>query len=139
MNTNDLHNAPKKLPFEVPDGYFEQLEKQIHERVAEPESMVKWLSVRWAAVPAFVLLLATTVWITYQKTPQQNAATIIAEVPTNEVIAYLETMELTDEEIASLSRTPEKLLHATPHLEEMELPEEDLDFLLELYDMKETI
>lgn len=138
MNSNELHNAPRKLPFEVPDGYFDELEQRIQSRISEPRTS-RWAYLKWVPVPAFMFILFITTWIIVKDSPERDAEAMIADIPSGELIVYLEGLELTDEEIASLSNAPDQILESASGLESLDLPAEDLEQLYDIYNLEETI
>ena len=98
-----IDELKKDNVFKVPDGYFEELPSIIQARVTNPRpDTVSWYgqpAMRWSLVAASLLLF--TIYITVFRTGEEaiNAESLIAEVNTEDLIAYLEYSDLTTEEL----------------------------------------
>lgn len=139
MKKQKLEDMDKvKAPFQVPEGFFAELETRIREKVAPPPSRT-WLprvSLAYAAAVVVLLLSAVLVLRTFTETPQ-DAQSLLAEVTDDEILAYLDTHELSEYDIVSLTDTPDDLLPADPnYLEELNLDDSDLDELMNDYGLE---
>ncbi len=126
-----LDEIDKKIPFQVPEGYFDKLTVDIQARVSD-QSKSRWVmkpELKWAMRGAFVVLLVLTT-IFFPKTEIQTTEQLLAQVDDQELISYLESMELSDEQLAlTLDETNlDELLDDS--FDDLELNEEDLDDLL---------
>ena len=88
--------------FKVPDGYFEQLPLRIQERInaekpIEKVSLVRRTSFRLAVSLAAVLLIFTVVFRFYTSKPSPEK--LLSEVPTETLISYLESSDISEDEI----------------------------------------
>ncbi len=126
-----LDDIEKKTPFEVPEGYFDNLTVDIQARISE-QATSKWVmkpELKWALRGAFVILLVLTT-VFFPKSEIQSTEQLLAQVDDQELINYLESMELSDEQLAlTLDESNlDELLDES--YDDLELSEEDLDDLL---------
>ncbi len=97
-----LGNMPKALPFIVPTGYFEQLPEQLQQKVGEPELALtrnreiplfvanKWRKhLKWA-VAALLVLAVGAGSIKYFAGKTEVADNMLASVPHNELVEYVQ-------------------------------------------------
>ena len=92
----------KENIFKVPDGYFEQLPLRIQERInaekpVEKVSVIRRTSFRFAVSIAAVLLIFTVVFRLYTLKPSPEK--LLSEVPTEALISYLESSDISEDEI----------------------------------------
>jgi hypothetical protein len=102
-----LEDTPKKDIFEVPDGYFEKLPGVIQARVAAKESNPTFSFARFSlryALPAFLLIAGIVFWFT-QIAPATDAETLLADIETEALIAYLDETDLSTEELLDQATT----------------------------------
>ena len=95
-----LEDIPKKPIFNVPEGYFEQLPGKIQQRIDAGSNKEVPVFARLRlqyALPALVLLVIVA-WL-FRTTPATDAESILASVETEDMIAYLNSSELTTEEV----------------------------------------
>jgi hypothetical protein len=117
----ELENIPKREVFKVPDGYFESLPEKIQARISKPAEHPGFV-LRYRlqyALPVIILLTAGIYWFLSIQNPK-DAASILASVKTEELIAYLSESELTTDDL----------------LEQVELNEEDIQNIeSEIYEL----
>lgn len=126
-----LDEIDKKTPFEVPEDYFQKLTADIQSRVAEKPRR-RWITtpqLQWAVSGALVILVTLTI-VFFPKEETLTAEQLLAQVDDQELINYLETIELTDADLATTldDENLDGLLFDS--FEEIELGGEDLDELL---------
>lgn len=99
----NLDDIPRKNPFDVPDGYFDELPARIQKRIQgrkqdHPLPMVR--VIRYAAA-AFVLTLVAYVWVWRGSDgmPGQSPEAMLASLETADLVAYLEDGEFTTDEL----------------------------------------
>ncbi len=110
-----LDEISRETPFRVPDGYFDRLPGVIQARVARPEPRLWFAPSLKFAMPVVVLVVALTIWFTGRE--GNSIEEQLNEIQTEQLMAYLEASELSDD-----------LLN-----EEMTLSEEDL------YELEENV
>lgn len=97
-----LDDIPGKQPFEVPDGYFEQLPGRIQARIQGAPSaraMAFGYSLRYAAA-VVVLGIVAAVWLWRPSTgDSQSPEAILASVGTSDLVAYLNEGDITTDEL----------------------------------------
>lgn len=95
-----LDDIDKKEVFKVPEGYFEDLPLKIQQRVSTERQPQRLRVPAWSlALAASVLLLVTFIFILPESTP--NTEELLAQIPQDEIIAYLDQIELDEYDIAS--------------------------------------
>lgn len=136
-----LEEIPKKQFFQVPDGYFNDLEQKIQRRIDEqPQGKVipffvehRWKVIGLAAAASIAFLL---VFLPMQRTQTSVSEVdqLLAQVSAEDCLAYLQFSELDIEEI--IATTPSEDIDEV--LEEYlfegpEIEDEDLDLLYEKF------
>jgi len=93
--------------YEVPEGYFDALPSRVQARVAlETNPKIGWFSlpsVRWAtiATPALAAILYFVVFKSAVEPNPVDIEGLLAQVEMNDLIAYIETDDLTDDQLIS--------------------------------------
>lgn len=108
-----LNDIPKKNIYEVPDGYFDKLPGVIQSRVAAKET-IQPSFIYYFRYHIQVLVLAIAmigVWIFRTNIKDdKNAEELLASVDTPSLIAYLEDVDVTtDELLESFSLSTEEV------------------------------
>ena len=97
------HLKKEKEIFEVPDGYFDKLTSNIQARIQEestPESStVRIPRLAWVT-PVIVVAIAAVFWF-YPGSDPASANEMLAEIPTEELLAYLDNYEISEDEIVT--------------------------------------
>ncbi|VXD12231.1 hypothetical protein [Marinoscillum sp. 108] len=131
---NHLDHIDKtSLPFEVPEGYFDQLPNRISEKVSQAPTATH-AAFRWALLPAFVVTALVCLVILNTANKPDRSADLLASLTNEEIFFYLENTEISEYEIAALSAEPEALLRGVDIIDQMDLDEDDFNQLMEHYD-----
>lgn len=133
-----LNDIDKKQPFKTPEGYFEDLPLKIQTRIQKKEKHTSVRLPSWKfALAASILVLVVTYFIADQK--PLSAEMMLAEVSQDELIAYLDNMDINLEDITTtFQETSNELeFEEMNGLEELDMNEGDLDDLLLEYDLNE--
>jgi hypothetical protein len=140
-----LEDINKKNIYSVPDKYFDQLPNRIQSRVNE-EKPVSWLSLNWSlsyklALPVAAVLLMVFYFGNFNNQSKVDAGALLAEVSTEDIIAYLDYTDITTDEIVEVIDINEielELYKDSPMIEEFdEIGEEEMNFLYEEYGLDE--
>jgi hypothetical protein len=133
-----LEDIPKKQSFKVPDGYFDDLPMRIQARIQETEKKPSWA---WMPAPSFALkfalpvilvgIVSVVVWNNLSSTKDPFAK--LDSVPTEQLLAYLESDDITTEEIIENARFTNATIN-TLYEQDEEVPAEELDELAKQYD-----
>jgi hypothetical protein len=131
-----LEDIPKDPSFKVPEGYFDELPMRIQARVQENQNRPAWISnysvaLKFALPIVFIGIISVVLWT--NRPAKEDVFTRLDSVPTEDLLAYLESDEITTEEIienASFENTTLNSLYP----QEEELAEEELDELTKQYD-----
>jgi hypothetical protein len=96
-NKFNLDDLPKKLPFNVPDGYFDKLPSTIQARIPvgvekKPFFLFGWQ--RSLVATTAMSLLAFLVWITYPETQGSLGKSPLSGVSDDAIIAYLDQQDV---------------------------------------------
>ena len=93
-----LEDVPKNEIFDVPEGYFEDLPGRIQQRIAGKQTEVRpvfTFALRYA-LPAVVLLIIGIFWFN-NSLEEKSAETILASVQTEDLVAFLNDDDFTEE------------------------------------------
>lgn len=96
MNNRKLENIDRKLPFDAPDGYFEDLSMRVQRRVAKENMRPSYAPVftwKWATMPALLLLIGA---IAYFYQPSINTETTMATLSHTELIEQVSEETIAD-------------------------------------------
>lgn len=111
-----LEDIKKKNIYTVPDTYFDQLPTRIQSRVNEKKPVFgfsfSWNLAFKVATPAFALIMILFYFGLKDGNSYESAEEILAQVSSQDLIAYLETTDITTDEI----------------IEEMDFTDIELDF-----------
>ncbi len=142
MKLNDIH---KDNIFNVPDDYFENFPDRLHKRINQGKTgkdiriMPVAYPLRIAIAASVTILLAAvlSLFIINKNTPGD----LLADVPTNALISYLEESEMSTDEM--LDNLDLSLLSDEDYMDEFYLfPEEEdldnetIDQMLEEYELE---
>ena len=101
-NQEDKNNLPKEHPFHVPEGYFDQLKSDIFKKIeAEEDKNTKHIHLgiwHYASIAAVILVALAVGFNLFTKEPQPKND-LLADVSTEELVAYLNMQDITAEEI----------------------------------------
>ena len=131
-----LDDIDKKEVFKVPKGYFEDLPLKIQQRISNESQPQKNGIPSWSlAMAASLLLLVTFVFILPENDP--NVEDLLAEIPQEEIAAYLDQLDLDEYDIASAigDEADEIEFEDTNVLDGIDLEDQALDDVLLEYDL----
>ena len=132
----------RKMPFEVPEGYFEALPQKINQRIVA-QSKSKWPTVffvkkvAWASLPMAVFIVFAILWfMPKQEMPASQKEIMLAldRLPQEEIEAYLLAEGFTEGELLEViesKSSPEKILPLMPAPSA-----EDLEEILDTQDLE---
>ena len=136
-----LDDIEKKKVFDVPEGYFEDLPMKIQKRI-ESESTSK-MAIAWpkwsVALAASLTLIAVFLFVIPSN--DVNAEDLLASVTQEELIAYLDEIELEEFEIiTALGDNPTVFdFEETEGLDDIDLEDQSIDDMLLEYDLEEEL
>lgn len=133
-----LDDIDKKEVFKVPDGYFEDLPMQIQKRITETPKRQTLRIPSWSlALAASILLLLTFVFIFPNNNP--TAEELLAEISQDEIVAYLDLIDLDEYDIASAigDEANELNFEDTNVLDGIDLEDQSIDDVLLEYDLED--
>jgi len=135
-----LEDIKKKNIYSVPDKYFDQLPTRIQARVNESKpafgSSWNWNLVYKIAAPALAVIFLVFYFGIRNNYPEQSADYLLAQVSTDDLIAYLGTTDLsTDEIIEELDFSDIELdfYDEGPIMQNMDINDEEIDALFDEY------
>lgn len=136
-----LDDIEKKIPYEVPDDYFLNLTADIQSKIST-KSKIEIIP-KWALRLAFVPALSLMVFIGYKvydsndvSIPQSEI--LLANIPDEDIISYLDQEELSLNDLMAMTTDFSDLLDEDPdYLQGLDLEGENIDDLLNTYDLKE--
>ncbi|MCG8308374.1 MAG: hypothetical protein MI975_13355 [Cytophagales bacterium] len=135
-----LEDIKKKNIYAVPDKYFDQLPTRIQARVNE-EKPVFGFSFSWnlffkIATPAFAVILILFYFGLSNTNLNQSAEELLAQVDAEDLIAYLETTDITTDEIieeVDLSMVDLDFAEDQPFIRDIEIDDASMDILFDEY------
>ena len=131
-----LEDIDKKETFKVPEGYFEDLPMKIQQRISQEEKPQRFSIPSWSlALAASLLLIVTFVFILPGNEP--SAEELLAEVSQEELVEYLDQLELDEYDIASAIGEDEEMFEFedTNVLDGIDLEDQSIDDVLLEYDL----
>ena len=141
-----LEEIKKKNIYTVPDKYFDQLPTRIQSRVNEKKPVFgilsSWKLVLKVAAPAFVVILMLFYIGVENYNSIQTPENILAQVSTDDLIAYLGTTDLTTEDIIEeidFSTINLNFEDEGPIIQGIEMDAQDLDILFDEYGIDSEI
>ena len=136
----NLEDRPRQHPFQVPEGYFDELPQRIQQRVRQQATVPGWLqwvqSQRLALATVACAVLVVLGFLFVQRPESRQAAVLIQDLSQTEIIAYLVASPLAFDD-ADLARfaTIEHYLPATS----LQVQPQDLDDQIEYETIEEYI
>ncbi len=130
----------KTLPFQVPETYFKELPLAVMEKVEVKKSAwtlnLDWLiQKKWALVPVMMMVIIASYFFFTEQNETVGTDELIAQISTDDLIAYLEASEMTTEDILDNINIDEFSgeldVENESLLDEIELDGEMLDELLD--------
>jgi hypothetical protein len=94
---NKLDHIEAKQPFTVPDGYFDKLPNVIQAKATSPkrQSVVSYPLALKYALPVVALTIAVIFWLrSVDVNTTQDVHQLLSEIPSNDIIDYLEESDL---------------------------------------------
>lgn len=134
----NLEDIKKKNIYSVPDKYFDQLPMRIQSRVNEKKPVLG-LSLKWSLVykvAALALIIIFFYFDINNNYKKQSTDDLLAQVSTSDLIAYLETTDITTDEIIEgldLSTIDLDFYEEDPIMQDMELNDKEIDVLIDEY------
>ena len=135
-----LDDIDRKKVFKAPDGYFENLPLKIQKRVEEERNTsVRYAVPKWSlALAASLALIITFFFISQNNRPSPEE--MLAEVSQDELVAYLDHLDLDEYEIATaFDEDVEIFDEETNVLDGIDLEDQSIDDVLQEYDLEDEI
>jgi hypothetical protein len=139
-----LEDIKKQNIYTVPDKYFDQLPTRIQSRVNDPVSGLHWNRsiIFKLAVPAIAVIVMILYFDRNDSFAPQDAEAILAQVSTEDLIAYIEDMDIsTDEIIESIDFSDVELdfYENGTIINDLEIEDESMDLLFDEYGLDEDM
>jgi hypothetical protein len=94
----DLIKQDKKLPYKVPENYFKELPEKISSQILQKPQILAWPFQpvhKWAlASLAVIITFGVLFWNYYLTSSPHDATSLLAEIPSENIIAYLEDQDI---------------------------------------------
>ncbi len=137
MKRIKLDELNKKSPFQVPEGYFDQLTVDIQARIQDKKKRA-WLpapQLKWAMAAAAMLTLVAVIWI-YQSDTTLTAEQMLAQVDEETLLEYLDISEFSEAELLEgvSPNVINDLWQEEDAFDDLQLETDDLDQLLLEYE-----
>lgn len=131
-----LDDIDKKEIFMTPEGYFEDLPLKIQQRISNESKSRKYSIPSWSlAFAASISLIITFIFILPKSGP--NAEELLADIPQDELMAYLDQIDIDEYDIASvITDSAEELeFENTNVLDGIDLGDQSIEDVLLEYDL----
>lgn len=143
----DSLKVDKTIPFEVPNNYFNELPSIIQARAIVSDKKKNFSfgfareNVKWVLVPALIALLIVSYSIFFNKDVESfNTEELISQVSSKDLVAYLESSELSTDEIINAVNFEELELEfelkESDMLDELDFSEEDMNDIFLEFDLE---
>lgn len=134
-----LEDIPKKVIFNVPDGYFESLPAKIQARIetgrVKESSFVFRYKLQYA-LPVVALLVVGIYWFAESSQPR-DVESLLASVQTEDLVAYLNESDITtDDLIEGVEFNSTDLEEIESEVYDLHFGDEELDIDLEDLDIE---
>ncbi|MEQ9008235.1 MAG: hypothetical protein RLP12_10145 [Ekhidna sp.] len=132
-----LDDIDKQEQFKVPDGYFEDLPMRIQKRIQVETPVSRSKRTAWSlAMAVSLLFIIAYVFIIPDGDP--TAEELLAEVSQDELIAYLDVVELDEYELASAFEGDDEIFdfEDTNVLDGIDMDDQAIDDVLLEYDLE---
>ena len=141
-----LEDIKKKNIYSVPDKYFDRLPTRIQSRVNEKKP-VFWLSLDWSlmykvAAPVMAIVLIIFYISSSNNLQDRSAESLLAQVSTDDLIAYLNETDITTDEIIEsidFSGIDIDFSQDDPIIPDMELGNSEMEMLFDEYGLDEEL
>lgn len=141
-----LDDIKKKNIYMVPDKYFDQLPARVQSRINEkaPVSVFHW-NWGWSyklAIPAIAMIVLIIYFGRVDRGLNQDAESILAQVSTEDVIAYLADMDLSTTEIIEsfdLDNLELDFYDESPMLQDIDIEGNVLEILSDEYGLNDGL
>jgi hypothetical protein len=100
MKTQKLSDLDNKVPFSVPEGYFDELTVSIQNKIHHKphQEWVPQKQLRWALASAAMVILVAVIWIALPS-KQLSAEQLLAQVSEEDLMAYLDIQEISEDDL----------------------------------------
>ncbi len=139
-----LEDIKKKNIYTVPDKYFDQLPARIQSRANE-NTPVSWFSLNWSlsyklAAPVLAVILIMFYFGRNDQSTPTDAESLLAMVSTDEIIAYIDFMDIsTDEIIETIDLTDFDFMLYEDNIIDADLEIDELEHLYDAYGFKDEL
>lgn len=146
MKLDDLN---KKNVFKVPEGYFDDLPMKIQSRIQKEDQKrgtvwdAYFLPSLKYTLPILILAIMASIFLLRNNSMDMSPDSILAEVETSEIIAYLEYTDISTEELIEGIQWQEddfeSLAEESFSLDDFDLNEGDYDLLLDEFGLEDEL
>ena len=134
-----IKDIDKNLNFQVPDGYFEDLPLKIQKRIEEekPKSRNLKLPV-WSFTMAASIVLIISFALLFGSDNSNNAENLLAEVSEEDLVAYIEELDLDEYDLATTfpETTDELEFEDIEMMDGLDLEDHSIDDILLEYNIE---
>ena len=143
MKKINIENIERKLPFDVPEGYFDELPRQIQNRVQENEGRyfsINWSWKRTALAGIAASIIGVLLWVTYPQKQYTLEEESLSRVNNQEIVNYLKSNYLSQQEISDETQVSEFDTDSDDViLQELTIDDDDLKKAIQEQDIQQNI
>ncbi|MEO9873015.1 hypothetical protein [Ekhidna sp.] len=135
---HSLDDIDKKKAFKVPEGYFEDLPLKIQQRISEETKPERFKIPSWSLAMAASMLVIISLIFLFPR-DKNSAEILLAEIPQDELLAYLEQVEFDVYDIVSVLGDDISTLEIeeTDMLDGIDMGDQTIDDVLLEYDLED--
>jgi len=141
-----LEDINKKNIYSVPDKYFDQLPGRVQARIQanKPREIfsLNWSLTYKIAAPALAMVMLVLFFWYQGPAKSQSAEALLAQVSTSDLVAYLETTDITTEDIIEsidFDNIDMDLSDETPIILDFKMNEESINSILDEFGVDEDL
>ena len=141
-----LEDINKKNIYSVPDKYFDRLPGRVQARIEakKPREIftLNWSLTYKVAAPALAMVMLVLFFWFDGPAKSQSAESLLAQIDTDDLVAYLQTTHITTEEIIEsidFSDIDMDLSNETPLMNGIEMNEESINSILDEFVVDEDL
>lgn len=134
-----LSDIDKKLTFQVPDGYFEDLPLKIQKRIEEEEPRGSFIKLPvWSLAMAASIVLIISFALLFSEENSNNVESLLAEISEDDLVAYVEELDLNEYDLVATfpETTDEFEFEDIEIMDELDLEDHSIDDILLEYNIE---
>jgi hexokinase len=132
MNKIKLDNTSQRLPYKVPDGYFDTLQTRIQTRIEAPQETDDVLRISWSWRRTLMVGMAASIigvlfWITYPAQQTSVGEGALSQVSDESILNYIEGNAVDTQGLVEIESKPvSNAVSDSLLIQELEISNDDI-------------